>query len=640
MWPVTQRFIDTVQGSHRSVARCRLCKAVQFGANPVGDVVPLLAGSQVDLYGLADIKAQLRVVIPGEWWEEIEPFGRELFVERGVAFGDGQVEYVPLGYFEITDGDQGDQPTGPISIDADDRTVRLMNTRQVYPWQVPQGTTHRQVFESLVNGDDATETGTYGMYGAQGGPVVPIIWDDAGYDPDDAEVTGDQVVDDSAYDFLAKLVDARGAMIRFRPTGELAVVRRDPVENAPVVYTLRRGVTGTLKRQSRRVSNRGVFNIVRANGSDPAFQTGYRLAYLNDPTSKIRWNGPIGPRVRYLSSPLLTTSPAADEAAETLLARSTGLPLETALWAVPNPALQPLDVVSAPTGTGFGNVVLDEISIPLVGGGEVQLRTRTLHPVAVIETDPTPEPDPGPGPDPDPDPGPGPGTGGGDPSDGTQAAILNGWGPVIDGDEFVGTTINTAKWGLYNGPGHTGNGTRRPAAFSQHDGMLTITGDNNDQSGGAAFKRGSFGYRIECRIRCYRDGDSPGRTDRYHPVLILWPDSDQWPEGAEYDYAEYDEGEGAFGLFMHLPNHTPYRQDHYSQPFDTTQFHNVACEWNPSARTLKTWLNGTLVYSGSGRVADAPGPMHPTFQLDHFGGKPRRAKFDMQFMRIYAKPNP
>jgi hypothetical protein len=91
---------------------------------------------------------------------------------------------------------------------------------------------------------------------------------------------------------------------------------------------------------------------------------------------------------------------------------------------------------------------------------------------------------------------------------------------------------------------------------------------------------------------------------------------------------------------MHLPNHTPYRQDHFTFPVDPTTWFNMACEWNPRAKTLKAWCNGVQVYSGSGRVAEAPGPMRPTFQLDHFGGRPRRAKFDMAFLRIYGKPTP
>lgn len=641
MYDVSDRFLETVRGTHRAVARLTLVDGIQYGASPTGLPVPLLEGS-VRLMAVSDVKAQLRVTIPGDWWDEVQPFGAEVFAERGVAFGDGQEEYVPLGYFPLAKPRQDSAPYGPVQLSCDDRMRRLIRVcRIVLPWQIPVGTTHRAVLERLVNGDPSG-VGTYGMYRLQGAAPVPIIWDDAGYNPDTSTIDGQPLVDDSAYEYMAKIVGARGAVLRFRPTGELEVVAASPAIDAPAVYALRTGPSSgaTLKRWARGTDDDGVFNAVRAVGSDPDHQTGYRLARITDPASRLRYDGPMGPRLRYYASPLLANDGEADEAAATLLARSTGLPTETQLWTVPMPAHQPLDVVSGPTGTGFGTFVLDEVEVPLVGGGETVLHTRTLNPVAEVETpdtpEPTPPPDPGPGTTPD--PGPGPGPGGGDPSDGTQAAVLLNWGTVIDGDEFAGNTINTVKWGLYNSPGHSGNGTRRPAAFSQHDGMLTITGDANNQSGGATFRRGSMGYRLECRVRAYPDGPRGDRPDEYHPVLILWPDSNEWPEGAEYDFLEFDIGDTRGAGFMHLPNHQPYRQDHFTFPVDPTQWFNMACEWNRNKRTLKAWCNGVQVYSGSGRVAEAPGPMHPTFQLDHFGGRPRRAKFDMAWIRIYGVP--
>lgn len=637
---VSARFLETVAGSHRAVARLTLVDGVQYGPHPTGLPVPMLDGS-ITHRALADISAQLRVTIPGDWWDEVQPYGAEVFAERGVAFGDGQEEYVPQGYFPLGEPEQQSAPYGPIGLSCDDRMGRLIEVcRIVIPWQIPAGTSHRAIVERLVNGD-ASGVGTYGMYRLQGGPPVPIIWTDAGYDPDAAKVDGQPVVEDSAYDYMAKIIGARGAVLRFRPTGELEIVATSPPIDTPAGYALRAGRGGTLKRWSRRTSARGVFNLVAAVGSDPAFQTGIRIARITDPASRLRYDGPMGPRLRRYASPLLHTDGQADEAGATLLGRSTGLPTETQLWTVPMPAHRPLDVVSGPTGQGFGTFVLDEVLVPLVGGGETALRTRTLNPVAEVETptSPEPTPPPPPGPTPTPDPGTGPTPGGGDPSDGIQAAVLLGWGPRIDGDEFVGTTINTTKWGLYNGAGHSGNGTRRPAAFSQHDGMLTITGDRNGQSGGAAFRVGSSGYRLECRVRAYPDGERGAYPDEYHPVLILWPDSNEWPEGAEYDFLEFDIGDTGGAGFMHLPNHTPYRQDHFKFPVDPTQWFNMACEWNRAKRTLKAWCNGVQVYSGSGRVAEAPGPMHPTFQLDHFGGKPRRAKFDMAFIRVYGVPS-
>lgn len=660
-WPVSARFREAVRGTHRAISRVQLLlpaspsSVPQFGASPVGGLeLPLLDGDVI-LSGTADTKGSLSIQIPGDYWDQVQPFGAELFAERGIDFGDGTRELVPLGYFRISRISQERSPYGPIQIDADDRTAQLRQTRVVYPYQIPTGTTHRQLFNTLVNGNAPAAgtpvTGSIASYGAYVGKTLTILWDRAGYDPDATTISTGAVVDDSIYDFLAKLVAEKGCVIRFRRTGELSIERRDPAVDAPADFVLREGVTGTLTQASRSVDRDGVFNMVRAFGSDPAHQTGYRLSYITDPASPIRWDGPFGYALRYYASPVLTTSAEADSAAETILARSTGLPTEQSLWAVPDPTVTPLDVCTAIVGNlAPVNHVVDQVTIPLTGGDPLRVETRTLNTIPQNPTDP--EPDPGTIPD-DPDPGTGGGTGGGtDPGtgggpttgggsaeDGTQVALLRNWGPVIAGDECTGTGRPPAsKWGLYDGAGHDGNGRRVPSAWNYHDGVLTIHGDQGGNTGGAAFRYSNYGYRVEVRARAYNTGGGSG--SQYHFVLILWPDSDKWPEGAEYDFWEGNVGEPDADAFLHLPNHQPYRQDQASIKYNPSEWHNYACEWNPAAQTLKVWVDGVQVYDGKGRVAQAPGPMHLTAQLDNFGGSSHKeANMDIAWVRIYNRPN-
>ena len=47
---------------------------------------------------------------------------------------------------------------------------------------------------------------------------------------------------------------------------------------------------------------------------------------------------------------------------------------------------------------------------------------------------------------------------------------------LVFSDDFGGTGApDASKWSLYDGPGHNGNGLRCPEAFSQADGVLTVT---------------------------------------------------------------------------------------------------------------------------------------------------------------------
>jgi hypothetical protein len=723
---LSQRYRDTVSGSHRAVSRAVLCLGrVQFTTEPVGLELPILTGD-VKLNSTSDVKGTLQLDVPGEFWDKLQPYGAEVFVERGVEWAPGDREMVPIGYYRIKEVSQDRAPYGPVTVSAESREARLVDDRLIYPYQVPTGSTHRSVFEALINGAEDSQ-GNIAAYPTYIGATVPIDWSEAGYNPD-TPVSSNLIAEEGKLDFLSKLIDPYGAVIVFQPDGSLGVVQRDPLDTAvgrvrdaaaailaaladtsitvledwtwigapdvvtstndylisefataepgadprgaagiafltevaadgppalpPPDWEIRGGRGGNLIRASRKTTREGVYNIVRAVGSDPAVQTGYRLAYITDESSPLWWQGPFGAVVRYYASPLLQSGDQANKAAETILKRVTGLPSGLSLYVVPNPAIRPLNLLRSTIGREAAEMhVADQVTIPLASAAEPEVVTRTLNPGDTTPGDPNDPSNPGtptdpgtggpgdptdPGTDPDPgDPGTGPG-GDPDPTDGTQAAVARNWGPVIDGDEFNYTGMPGGKWGLYDGAGHDGNGIRTPNAFNVHDGIMTIHGENG-ATGGTAFARDEMGYRVECRVRVYNTGDG---GDRFHPVLILWPASDDWPAGAEYDFFETDEGTGTYTGYLHLPNHEPYRQDQIPErQLDLENWHNYACEWDPNAQILRCFLDGEMTYEGLGRVAQAPGPMHLTIQLDNFGGNPRPCNMDIAWVRIYQRPN-
>lgn len=380
MRAVSTDFLNVVTGSHKMVARATILTGgppAQFGLAPSGTVVPILSGD-VKLSATADVKATLEMETSGDYWAAAQPYGAEVFVERGVDFGNGTREYVGLGYYRIDEVEQDDAPFGPIRISASDRTVQMQQNRVTSPYQFTVATSHRAAFQRLVNGDagGGQSTAGYGMYYAT---AVPITW--TGYDPDVAMVPVGAVVKDSTYDFLAGLAADQGCVLRFNAAGELTVISTD-VASSAAVYAIAGGHGGTMIRASRTSSRRGVYNAVSAYGSDPAFPTTYALALNTDATSSLYWAGRFGVAVRYFASPLLKDDSAAASAAATVLSRATGLPTTLSLFTVPNPALEPLDVVSvrvSPTLTETH--VIDAVTIPLTADGGVQIETRTLNAV-------------------------------------------------------------------------------------------------------------------------------------------------------------------------------------------------------------------------------------------------------------------
>lgn len=223
-------------------------------------------------------------------------------------------------------------------------------------------------------------------------------------------------------------------------------------------------------------------------------------------------------------------------------------------------------------------------------------------------------------------------------TDGTQVAVLNSWGPVIDGDEFEYTgQPKSTKWGMYDGAGHGGNGRRSPGAFSVANGYLTCHGDAGGTTGGMAFKGSSKVYRDEVRMQIVAD-DPNGTGAHYHPVLIRWPDGDDWPRGGEDDFAECNEGDKSMGAFIHHPNQSSgSSQSSASKTLDITQWHNYACE--RTDKTITGWIDGVqwFKFTVDETNGPPPGKLHLCLQSDNFGGTPHRpSKMNIMWVRMYV----
>ncbi|TDD56871.1 glycosyl hydrolase family protein [Kribbella antibiotica] len=225
--------------------------------------------------------------------------------------------------------------------------------------------------------------------------------------------------------------------------------------------------------------------------------------------------------------------------------------------------------------------------------------------------------------------------------DGDTAAENYHWGTALPAsDEFNYTGApDQAKWGIYGGadgcaPGHAGNGQRCGYTNTVQGGYLRQTGYANGDTAGLASQYGQKYGRWEVRARVQSAG---GSGAAYHPVLITWPDSDQWPQGGEYDYFEVNVGETRATAFMHHPTDGPVVQDEYhSGSLDLAQWHNYGFEWAPDG--LTGYIDGQPWFHDTDPDVQAPGPMHQTIQLDNFCGcSMQKAYFDVDWARVYTR---
>ncbi|HEX2132781.1 MAG TPA: glycoside hydrolase family 16 protein [Actinophytocola sp.] len=224
------------------------------------------------------------------------------------------------------------------------------------------------------------------------------------------------------------------------------------------------------------------------------------------------------------------------------------------------------------------------------------------------------------------------------------------WSDEFDyGSEAEPAVPDQDKWSLAGGgvdqcwPGHAGNGRRCDKNTRVVGGLLRQTGEANGDSGWLASKFGQRYGRWEARVRSQATGENNDR--QYHPLLILWPDSDRWPEDGEYDYLENGApGEDCAEAFIHYPHDAdaPVQQEHAEKcGVDLTQWHNVGIEWTPDH--VKGFIDGEEWFSFSGGANDvreciqcAPS-MHQTIQLDNFyGDDMQSAVYEVDWARVYT----
>lgn len=359
MRPVSERFLRTIAGSHTAIFRARVVSPGQTGVDPDGTELSILGGD-VKLDAGADIRStvELQVDGRGQWpsssTSELVPYGNELFIERGVAYGGGATEWVSLGYFRINDVEQDDAPDGPIRITGTDRMSMIVDAKLTSIKQYAATAQYEDVVSDLVL--DAY-------------PAAVIEWDDSDVATD---ATGRTIIiEEDRYAKLKELVTGLGKIMFFDYRGVL-LIRTPPAADDPV-WIVSRGEGGVLVQASRSLSREGVYNGVLAVGEALDTEPPARgLAVDSGASSPTRWGGPFGKVPRTFASPVLTTDAQARLAAATILRRSLGLPYNVDFTAVPNPALEPDDPVAVgisgkPTtvvpllvaGDSFTRVVVD-----------------------------------------------------------------------------------------------------------------------------------------------------------------------------------------------------------------------------------------------------------------------------------------
>ncbi|WBQ02938.1 DUF5047 domain-containing protein [Kribbella sp. CA-293567] len=369
MRAVSSQFLETLRGSHLSVFRARVCTTYQTGTNPSGIEIPV-QGGDVKASATADIRATLELITSESWprlaADLLTPYGNEIYVERGLAYGNGQREWVGLGYFRIETPEQDEVPDGVVAIQGSDRMAGIRDAQFLAPRQFAASLTRGQLVSTLI-------TEVY--------PSAVIAWDSTTVR--DGLVGRSVIAEDDRAGTLQDFLTSLGKVGYFDHTGTFQV-KTPPSTAGAATWTIDAGHDGVLVEMSRGLTRQGVYNAVVATGEAGDTTAPARaVAYNLDPDSPTYYLGRFGPVPRFYSSPFLTTNAQALSAATSLLRQQLGLPYQVELASIANPALEPFDVIAVryPKAARSRSLrtethVIDQVTIPLDSTVPVTLQTR------------------------------------------------------------------------------------------------------------------------------------------------------------------------------------------------------------------------------------------------------------------------
>lgn len=363
MRPVSDALTAAVRGSHRMAARARVLLPGATGVNPDGVEIPILSGSDVQFDSTADVRATLDLTTTGAGWDPtpgkhmLQPYGNEIFVERGVQHQGASIEWVSQGYYRIWSVRQDNAPNGQLRIAAKDRMSGIIDSKLTAPRQFKADRSARSVVEELV-------TEVY--------PAAQIDWQ-----VDDRVIGRDQVTEQDRWKFLNDLVTGMAAIWHWDYRGYLVVAPAPNLAVDPPVFRVNGGSGGVLVSAARSISRDSVYNAVvaTAEGADDK-SPAKAIVYDNDANSPTYWHGPFGQVPEFYSSPTITTQGQAEAVGRAELAKRTGLPYSMDLKAVPHPGLEDNDVVQVDYPGRSEHHIVDKLTMPLTADDAMSASTR------------------------------------------------------------------------------------------------------------------------------------------------------------------------------------------------------------------------------------------------------------------------
>lgn len=353
MYAVTEGFLSELRSPSSIVATRVVAVDQNDNATPLrvaGGAVTMDAGRSIIRTCSLELTATETMSIDEVFALVMSP-GIEVRVQRGITFSDGSPdELVPLGLFSTDSATMSRRVTGAISWSGSDRSKKIARARFTSPYQIAAGTSLAAAVTALLQSRWQYTPVNFSNVSAT--INAAIVWE-AGPNSDPWK-------------------EARGLMadygfdLNFDGSG---TARAQPVPDpatSPAVFDYGTGETNLVTDATISGSLDNTYNGVIATGEGTGVTTAVRAVVWDDnPASPTYYLSGFGQVPYFYTSPQLTTAAQCELAALTILARVKGRAQGLSWASVVNPALEPLDVVTATLRGSTSRVVIDQLTVPL-----------------------------------------------------------------------------------------------------------------------------------------------------------------------------------------------------------------------------------------------------------------------------------
>lgn len=385
MWPVSQRYLQTIARSHDQLVKIEVLKdgavltTLEAGVliDPItGQITQNIGGSiavdktTIRRSGTINFLDLSGLLLPDDAADLFAPYVTEVRAYVGVKYWDAFLptevpEYVPVGTLVITDI-EGDYPQ--LSVSGFDRMWLL--SRFTAPYAIAKGT-------GITDGLDALLS-----------DHVPANRYQSNFPGNTEDVTTAQLydTDSDVADAAFALADAGGWELYVDPMGVFTMRGLPSTDDQPAMTYQPGNSSIMVGRPKHSVTSNGeVYNAVVFTGESAQVNGAVPRGYAqdDDPTS-LTYVGSIGVRPYFDSSPIMTTQTMVDKAAKTRLSNILGTSDTLVVPAIVNHALESSDVIRAidPTQHIDRNVIIDSFQVPLRavdGTQELTCRSKVIR---------------------------------------------------------------------------------------------------------------------------------------------------------------------------------------------------------------------------------------------------------------------